>query len=940
MEKLATTTTTTFFTPLFQNSSIKKLPTINSLAVGVDADASIGTPLSVSLSSSPYLLSQFSDYFDHPGKIHSLNLVKQVHAQIIKFPKVGISDDDAIVKELTACYLRFRDFDSAVMVFFMGFRRNFLFWRSFLEEFKSFGGDPVEILEVFAELNGKGVKFDNRIFTVVLKISAIVMDKWLGVEVHAALIKSGFDLDVHLNCALMNFYGRCWGTDYAHKVFDEMPERDVLLWNEAIVAALQNGNPMKALQLFQDMQFSFVKADSFTIAKALQACGKEGAIIEGKQIHGYVFRNHMGKELPICNALINMYSKNKEIEVARKVFDSIEISNLSSWNSMISGYTSLGYFDDAMGSFHEMEHHNVQPDVVTWNCLLSSHLDYGLFHQVLIILRDMLVANSKPNSSSITPAIQAISELKFIKLGKEIHSYVLRNGLDYDEYVQTTLLDMYVKSGEVAKAQAVFNLMKTGNIVTWNSLIAGYSSKGLFEDSEKLLDRMKERGIKPDIVTWNSVLSGYSMNGQEKNASAVIEKMRALGVMPNVVSWTALISGCSQNGKYKESLNFFNRMLEEGVKPNTATLSSLLQACAGISWLQKGKEIHCWCMRNGFHEDVLVSTALMHMYIKSGNLLFASEIFSRMKNRTIPTWNCMIMGFAIYSEGKEGIALFNKMREMGIQPDGITFTALLSCCKNSGLLDEGWRYFDSMKDEYKVEPTIEHYSCMVDLLGRAGYLDEAWDFIQTMPLKPDASVWGSLLQSCRVHNNWSLGKIAANNLFELEPNNSANYVIMMNLYSMSGRWEDVDLIREQMSARGVRIQLGLSWIQINHKVHVFSEEEAHPDVGSIYFELYQLISEMKKVGYIPDVNCVYQDMNDVEKEKVLLTHTEKLAITYGLMKMKNSSPIRVIKSTRMCSDCHTAAKFMSLVKSREIILKDGVRFHHFREGRCSCNDCW
>jgi len=229
---------------------------------------------------------------------------------------------------------------------------------------------------------------------------------------------------------------------------------------------------------------------------------------------------------------------------------------------------------------------------------------------------------------------------------------------------------------------------------------------------------------------------------------------------------------------------------------------------------------------------------------------------------------------------------------------------------------------------------------MVDLLGRAGYLDEAWDFIHTMPIKPHASVWGSLLQSCRAHNNVSLGRFAAKNLFELEPNNSANYVIMMNLYSMSGRWEDVEHIKEQMSARGVRIRPGLSWIQINHNVHVFSEEEPHPDAGDIYFELYQLISEMKKLGYIPDVKCVYQDTDDVEKEKVLLTHTEKLAITYGLMKMKNSSPIRVIKTTRTCSDCHTAAKFTSLVRKREIILKDGVRFHHFRDGRCSCNDYW
>lgn len=888
--------------------------------------------------SSNFHLPLISHYFDDPRKINTLYLVNQLHAQVIKLPQLG--DADAIAQELITSYLKFRDFESAVMVFFLGFGRNFMLWRSFLEEFKSFGGDPVEIIEVFSELHRKGVKFDERILTVVLKFCAILASKWLGVEVHASLIKRGFDLDVHLKSALMNFYGKCWDAGYADKVFDEMPERGVALWNEAIVAALQNDSHTKALQYFQEMQSLFVKADIFTIVKALQACAKGRAIHEGRQIHGYVFRNEMEKDLAICNSLINMYAKNNKLELARKVFDSMKNCNLSSWNTMISAYASVGSFDDAMELFNGMESSSVEPDIVTWNSLLSSHLQHGLYHQVLTILRDMLVAKVQPNPSSITPAIQAISELNWIKLGKEMHCYVLRNGFHCDLYVLTTLLDMYVKTDELVKARAVFDLMKTRNVVVWNSLISGYSSKGLFDDSMSLLNQMKEEDINPDIVTWNSILSGYSLNGRIEDALAVVEKMKVLGMKPNVVSWTTLISGCSQNGKYKDSVSFFNQMVEEGINPNGATISSLLQAFAGMSWLQKGKEIHSWCIRNGFDKDVLVATALMNMYIKSGSLQSASEIFRWMKNKTVATWNCMIMGFAAHNHGKEGIMLFKEMCEMGIHPDAITFTSLLSCCKNSGLLDEGWKYFDSMKADFNIVPTIEHYSCMVDLLGRAGYLDEAWDFIKTMPVEPDASVWGSLLQSCRVHDNLKLGKIAAKTLFELEPNNSANYVIMMNLYAMSSRWEDVNHVREKMTTRGLQIQRGWSSIEIYHKVHIFNEEEPHPDVGNIYFELYQLVSEMKKAGYIPDIKSVYQDSDDAEKEKILLTHTEKLAITYGLMKMRGGSPIRVIKSTRMCSDCHIAAKFISRIRNREIILKDGVRFHHFREGRCSCNDRW
>ncbi|KAK9757843.1 hypothetical protein RND81_01G189800 [Saponaria officinalis] len=873
------------------------------------------------------------------NKIDSLSLVKQMHAQLVKMPKLWSYDD--LMEDLITGYLRLCDFESALIVFYVGFSRNFVMWRWFFEEFRSFGGDPVEILRVFGELHRKGVNFDCEIHTVVLKISAILMDKWLGVEVHGCLIKKGFDLDVHLKCALMNFYGRCWGTDYADKVFDEMPEKDASLWNEVIVAAIMNGVPLKALQLFREMQFSSVKSDVFTVGKGLQACGKAGALEEGRQLHGYVIRNEMDNDVTISNSLISMYSKNNKVEHARKIFDSLENRNISSWNSMISGYASLGYFDEAIKLFHEMDSRNVKPDLVTWNCLLSSHLEYGLCHRVLIIFRGMVASKAKPNSGSVTPVIQAISELKSVKLGKEMHCYVIRNGLHFDLYVQTTLLDMYVKIDELVKAQAIFDLMKNRNIVGFNSLIAGYSSKGLFDDATKLLNQMQKDGIKPDIVTWNSLVYGYSLNGHLNDALSVLDKMTNFGTKPNVISWTALISGASQNGKYEESFNFFGQMVEQGVKPNSVTVTSLSQSSAGMSWLQKGREIHCWCVRNGVDEDVSVATALVHMYIKSGSLETAFDVFLKIKNRNVATWNCMLMGFAVHNRGKEGIMLFDQMVNTRILPDAITFTAVLSCCKNSGLLGEGWRYFDTMKERYNIVPTIEHYSCMIDLLGKAGYLDEAWDFIQTMPVKPDASVWGSILQSCRVHNNLTLGKIAAKNLFELEPNNSANYVLMMNLYSMSNKWEDVDRLREQMLTRGVKIQLGWSWIQVKHEVHVFNDENRpHPEIGNIYYELYQLVSEMKNAGYIPDIKSVYQDIDDTEKEKVLLTHTEKLAITYGLMKLKNGSPIRVIKSTRMCSDCHIAAKYMSLIRNREIIVKDGVRFHHFRDGSCSCRDCW
>ncbi|KAL1198099.1 Pentatricopeptide repeat-containing protein [Cardamine amara subsp. amara] len=301
----------------------------------------------------------------------------------------------------------------------------------------------------------------------------------------------------------------------------------------------------------------------------------------------------------------------------------------------------------------------------------------------------------------------------------------------------------------------------------------------------------------------------------------------------------------------------------------------------------------------------------------------------------------MIMGLAMFGRGEEGIAVFNAMLEAGMEPDAITFTSVLSVCKNSGLVKEGWKYFDLMRSHYGVIPTIEHCSCMVDMLGRSGYLDEAWDFIQTMSLKPDATIWGAFLSACKIHRDLKLAEVAWKRLKVLEPQNSANYMMMINLYRNLNRWEDVEHTRDLMRNHRVRVQDLWTWIQIDHRVLVFyADGKAHADEGEIYFELYKLVSEMKKSGYAPDTSIIHQDVSDSEKEKLLMGHTEKLAMTYGLIKKKGTAPIRVVKNTNICSDCHTVAKYISVLRNREIVLHEGSRVHHFRDGKCSCNDAW
>ncbi|XP_044480548.1 pentatricopeptide repeat-containing protein At4g01030, mitochondrial-like [Mangifera indica] len=922
-------------TPPYHQKQVIHSPTFLALAI---TDASLRTTSLPTSSLQPFPSTPDFRFLNETNEVGSLGSVRLKHAQMIKISKNGNSD--TMAKNLILYYLEFGDFESAAKVFFVGYSKNYIEWSSFWKEYESFGGTVQQVLEVFGELHSKGLMYDSRVLTMVLKICTRAIAFWEGVAVHASLIKRGLDFDMHVTCALMNFYGKCWGAESANKVFDEVSIREDLLWNEAVLVNLRNEQWTKAIELFRELQFCFARAYSRTIVMLLLACGKMGALNEGKQIHGYVLKFAMDSNLPISNSLISMYSRNNKLQLARTVFDLMKDRDLSSWNSMISSYAALGSVKNAWDLFNKMNSSNVKPDIITWNCLLSGNFLHGSYTETLAVLHKMQSLGFRPNPSSVSIVLQVVTKLEHLKYGEELHGYVIRNGLEYDVYVATSLIDMYVKNDYLDSARKFFDKMKNRNIFAWNSLISGYSFKGLFDDAKKLLNQMKEEGIQTDLVTWNSLVAGYSIWGQNKEALAAINQMKDSGLDPNVVSWTSLISGSSQNKNYLDSFKYFIQMQQERIKPNSATMSSLLQTCGGLGLLPKGKEIHCFSLKNYYTEDVYIVTALIDMYSKSGHLKSAEVVFRKSANKQLASWNCMIMGFAIYGHGKVAISLFDEMCGADIQPDEITFTALLSACKHSGLVDEGWKYFDRLSTEYGITPTIEHYSCMVDLLGKAGYIDEAWDFIQTMPVKPDATIWGALLGSCRVHGNLKLAKIAAKKLFKLEPYNSANYVLLMNLYAMSNRWEDVERIKDLMNDAGVKIGQVWSWIQIDQLVHVFSAEgKPHPDIAEIYFELYQLVSEMKKLGYEPDLNCVRQNIVEAEKEKVLLSHTEKLAITYGLMKMKGKAPIKVIKNTRVCSDCHTAVKYMSLVRGREILLRDGIRFHHFREGRCSCNDC-
>nr|ABK26521.1 unknown [Picea sitchensis] len=370
-------------------------------------------------------------------------------------------------------------------------------------------------------------------------------------------------------------------------------------------------------------------------------------------------------------------------------------------------------------------------------------------------------------------------------------------------------------------------------------------------------------------------------------------------------------------------------------------MAGILRACASVAALEQGKQVHADIIKIGFELDVSVSNGLVDMYGKCGRIEDAQEVFSKLLEPDVASWNAMISGLAQHGCGKEAVLLFEQMLQTGVKPNQITFVVVLSGCSHAGLVDEGRNYFDSMTRDHGISPKAEHYSCMVDLFGRAGCLDEALNFINQMPVEPNASVWGSLLGACRVHGNIELAERAVEQLIELTPENPGTYVLLSNIYAAAGRWDDAGKVRKMMKDRSVKKEPGCSWIEVQNKVHPFIVgDSSHPQIEEIYETLETLTLQMKAAGYIPNTNFVLHDVEEEQKEWILGHHSEKLAIAFGIISTPPGTTIRVVKNLRVCGDCHTATKFISRIVSREIVLRDTHRFHHFKDGQCSCGDYW
>ncbi|XP_020241730.1 pentatricopeptide repeat-containing protein At5g50390, chloroplastic isoform X1 [Asparagus officinalis] len=545
-------------------------------------------------------------------------------------------------------------------------------------------------------------------------------------------------------------------------------------------------------------------------------------------------------------------------------------------------------------------------------------------------------------------------------------------GLEFDQDIRNRVLLMHLKCGLVTDARRLFAEMPEKDVASWNIMISGLLDLGSFDEAFDLFlmmwsecsDARDSRSLMNGIRAASG--SSYAFVGNQLHALSfkldlydnsfvscalidmygkcdhleeakwVFDEMKE----KSVVAWNSIIKGYALHGYSEEALDLYYEMQGSGVKMDHFTYSIVISICARLGSLEHAKQIHAGLIRNGFGMDLISNSALVDLYCKWGRMEDARNIFDRMPRKNLITWNALIGGYGVHGMGEEAVAMFLKLVDEGLLPNHVTYLAVLNACSYSGLSSKGHEIFERMSNNPKTKPRAMHYACMIEILGREGLLDEALSLIKNAPFPPTRNMWGALLTACRVHKNRELGEFAAKKLYGLEPQKLGNYVVLLNIYNSSGRSDEAADVLETLKRRGLRLVPACSWIEIKKQSHKFLfGDKSHPKSIEIYKKLEELMKEIGKLGYSHGGKCLLPDVKE-EEQRFSGSHSERLAIAFGLISTPSSSLLQVVQGHRVCDDCHDAIKMITTVTKREIVLRDASRFHHFKNGSCSCRDYW
>lgn len=647
--------------------------------------------------------------------------------------------------------------------------------------------------QLFNQMEQGEVELDRATFVSILSAYASQEALAEGKQMHTRIASGKFGSNVVVGTAIVNMYGKCGDLDNAQRVFNEIIHRDVITWNAMIAVYVQHGKDSEALQLFNEMQHGRVMPNRITFLNTLGACASHAILTEGQQLHAQIMVCGCQSDMVVGTALVNMYGKCGSPNNAKWVFERMLMRDVVSWNAMTRVYTHNGLVKEAIQVFNQMQQIGVIPDKVTFSSVLDACADQA-----------------------------ALAE------GQHIHVCAVSRGFQSDIVVGTALMNMYGKCGNMEAAQKVFNNMLDRDVVSWNAILAAYAqheqgmhahqffahmqlegvlpcnatfvsvlsayaNEGMLAEGERLHVCIVDSDCKSDLNVGNALVSMYGKCGRLDDAQKVFDRLSER----DVVSWNAIIMAYSQNEQGKEAWYLFEQMQQEGLLPDNVTFLSILDACSSQAGLARGKQVHSYVMANHLESDIFIATALISMYGKCGSLKSAQRVFDHIQKQTVVPWNAMIAAHARHGQAKEAIRHFYQMKHK-IMPDIVTFTILLTACSHVGLVDEACQLFSSIIQDHDIVPATDHYACMIDLLGRAGRLDEAENLLKNAACEPNVVLYMTLLGACRYQVDVDRGERAANRVFELDQDDPAPFVMLSNIYAAAGREVDAAKVISRM----------------------------------------------------------------------------------------------------------------------------------------------
>jgi len=852
----------------------------------------------------PNQIRNYSNYVSLLSSCKTLNSLLQIHARLTVS---GLQNDHLTNAHLIKSYLLFLKCDFARFLFDSLPNPSVMLYNSIIRAY-SRTKNHQEAINIYHCMLNKGLEPDKYTFTFVLKACSGALYFKEGILVHKDIIVRGLERDAFIGTSLVDMYCKMGDLKLARKVFDKMPEKDVVAWSAMILGLSQSEDPIEVFGFIRSMQLSGVELNLVSILNLVPAVSRLGDIDACRCIHGYVIRR--GFDAIVSNGLIDMYSKSGNIDVGRQIFEYMPDKDDVSWGTMMAGYAHSGCFLDVLELFDRGRGENVRMnkvsvtsaltaaaemralgrgteihdfarqqgidsdvavatpimtmyarcgevdtakqlfqgikgrDLVAWSAIIAAFVQSGYPQEALSLFRSMQNEGLQANKVILLSSLPACAEVSSLKLGKSMHCCAVKANVDLDISVGTALVSMYAKCGFFALALTLFNRMPCKDVVTWNAMINGYAQIGEPFPALEMFHKLQLSELNPNSGTMVGLLPAFALLNNLDQGSCIHGKIikcgfesechvktalidmyakcgslsgaeflfHRTGCRKDEVSWNVMIAGYMHSGHAKDAFSAFCQMKLENIQPNVVTIVTVLPAVAHLSALRAGMTLHAYVIRMGFQSKTPVGNCLIDMYAKCGWLDHSEKIFHEMKNKDTVSWNVMLAGYAVHGRGSCAIELFSRMQDSGIRLDSFSFINVLSACRHAGLIGEGRKIFDSMSKQHQLEPDLEHYACMADLLGRAGLFNEVLDLIKSMPMEPDAGVWGALLGASTMHSNVQLAEFALDHLDKLEHKNLTHYAALSNTYARSGRWADVGNTRSKITKTGLRKSPGYSWV--------------------------------------------------------------------------------------------------------------------------------